>query len=91
MKMNLHLVRSSQFLQQLKMNVQHKLSKEHIIRDTLSCLASTNVGCVDPSYSELNTLFMYNMTLVKIHPGLVLRILADYEDNKYWARLHHQV
>lgn len=34
---------------------------------------------------------MYNATLVEIHPGLILRILAGYEDDEYWARLHHQV
>ena len=34
---------------------------------------------------------MYNTTLVEIHPDLVSRILAGYEDDKYWARLHCQV
>ena len=83
MRMNLRLVRASQFLQQFKLDVRHKPGKEYIIPDALSRLASTNVGCTDPSYSELNALFTYNTTLIEIHPGLVSRILAGYEDDKY--------
>lgn len=91
MKMNLRLVRASLFLQQFRLDVRHKPGKEHIISDALSRLASTNVGCSDASHSELDTLFTYNTTLIEIHPDLISRILARYEDDKYWARLRCQV
>lgn len=91
MRMNLRLVRASQFLQQFRLDVRHKPGKEHIIPDALSRLASTNVGCSDASHSELDALFMYNATLIEIHPDLTSRILAGYEDDEYWARLRRQV
>ena len=91
MRMNLRLVRASQFLQQFKLDVRHKPVKEHIIPDALSRLASTNVGCSNPFQSELDALFTYNATLIEIHPNLISRILAGYKDDKYWARLRCQV
>lgn len=57
----------------------------------LSRLANTNINSFDPSHSKLDALFTYNSTLVKIHLGLISRILAGYKDDKYWARLHRQV
>lgn len=83
MKLNLRLIRASQFLQQFKLDVRHKPGKKHIISDMLSHLTSTNGGPIDPSYLELNALFMYNTTLVEIHHTLVSRILAGYEFDAY--------
>ena len=83
MRMNLWLVRASQFLQQFKLDIRHKPGKEHIIPDALSRLASTNVSYTDPSYSEFDALFTYNTTLIEIHLGLVSRILTGYVDDEY--------
>ena len=82
MRMNLCLVRASQFFQQFRLDVRHKPGKEHIIPDALSRLASTNVGCSDAFHSELDALFTYNATLIEIHPALISRILAGYEDDE---------
>ena len=91
MRINFRLVRASQFLPQFRLDVRHNSGKEHIISDALSRLASTNIGCSDLSHFELNALFTYNAILVEIYPGLILRILTGYKDDKYWARLHRQV
>lgn len=87
MRLNLRLVRASQFLQQFKLDIRHKPGKEHTIPDALNQLASANVGQVDPCYSELNALFTYNTTLVEIRPELISRILAGYAADDYWSRL----
>ena len=79
MRLNLRLVRASQFLQQFKLDVCHKPGKKHIILDALSRLASTNTRHSDPQHSELDALFTYNTTLVEIYLALVSRILAGYE------------
>lgn len=86
-RLNLQLVRASQFLQQFKLDVCHKLGKEYIILDTLSHLASINVGPAKSSYSELDTLFTYITTIVKIHSTFVSGNLAGYKVNPYWSRL----
>ena len=91
MRLNLWLVTASQFLHQFRLDFRHKPNKEHIIPNALSRLASTNVGCTNLFYSELDILFTYNTTLVKIYPTLISKILASYEYDEYWARLHRQV
>ena len=91
MRMNLCLIRASQFLQRFRLDVRYKPGKKHIIPHALSHLASINVGCANASHSELDVLFTYNATLIKIHADLISRILAGYEDDEYWARLCCQV
>lgn len=91
MRLNLKLVRASQFLQQFKLNVRHKPGKEHIVSDALSRLASAGAPPADPHYSELDVLFLYNTTLVEIHPTLVLRIIAGYNADTWWSWLQTQV
>ncbi len=78
MKMNVCLVRASQFLQQFRLVVRHKPGKEHIIPDALSRLASANRAGHNKVYSELDALFTYHTTLVEISPDLIKRILDGY-------------
>ncbi len=66
MRLNLRLVRASQFLQQFKLDIRHKPGKEHIIPDALSRLTSANTGHADLHHSELDALFTYNTTLVAL-------------------------
>lgn len=81
----------SQFLQQFRFDVRHKSGKEYIISNALSCLANATPTPTDPHYSELDALYIYNITLIEIHPYLVSRILAGYNSNPWWARLHQQI
>ncbi len=94
MHMNVLLVRVSQFLRQFsKLEIRHKPDKEHIVSDTLSCLASanTNLPFLDPEYFELDALFTYTTTLVDIHPDLIKRIIDGYKANEWWPKLLRQV
>lgn len=54
-------------------------------------MASINVSYSNASYSELNALFIYNATLIKIHLDLISKILAGYKDDQYLVRFCHQV
>ena len=91
MKMNVRLIRASQFLRQFHLIVRHKPGKEHIIPDALSRLASANNSGHDPEYSKLDALFVYHPTLVQINPDLVKRILNDYASNKWWSKIRKQL
>lgn len=75
MRMNVRLVKTSQFLQQFCLVVRNKPRKEHITSDALSRLASANRARYDNHYSKLNALFTYQVILVEISPDLVKRIL----------------
>lgn len=56
MKLNLKLVQASQFFQQFKLEVCHKLEKEYVILNALSRLLSTNIALINPHHLELDTL-----------------------------------
>lgn len=79
MRLNLRLVRASQFLQQFKLEVRYKPGKKLIIPNALSRLASSNTGHADPQHSELDVLFTNSTTLVELYPTLISRILAGYK------------
>ncbi len=57
----------------------------------MSRFASTNTCHKDPQHSELDALFVYNATLVEIHPVLASRILTGYKADPWWARLQQQL
>lgn len=80
-RINIRLVRVSQFFRQFQLLVQYKPSKNHIIPDTLSRLASTNNISPDTKYFELNALFAYYTTLVEINLDLMKHILDGYTAN----------
>ena len=53
-KLNLQLVRASEYLQRFHLNVQHKAGKTNIVPDTLSQLASTSMSdLLDQSLNSL--------------------------------------
>ena len=94
MRTNIRLVRTSQFLCQFsKLEIRYKPSKEHIVPDALSCLASanTNLPSLDPEYSELDAFFTYTTTLVDIHPDLIKGIIDGYKAAEWWSKLLRQV
>lgn len=71
MRPNLRLMQASQFLQQFKLDVCHKLGKEHIISDVLNRLASINTPNIDSYHLEFDTLSTYSTTLVELYPTLI--------------------
>lgn len=87
----MRLIKVSQFLQQFKLDIRHKPEKQHIIPNALSRLTNTNIGLADSDYLELDTLFMYNITVIEIHPTLVSQILIRYKANNYLSHLQHQI
>ncbi len=87
MRMNVRLVRASQFLRQFRLDVRHKPGKEHIIPDALSRLASTNhdaVSTKEDGYSELDVLF--TATLVEMSPEFKTRLIKGYQDDPWWSK-----
>ena len=91
MKINVRLIRASQFLRQFHLIVRHKPEKEHIITDALSRLASANSSGHDAEYAEHDALFIYHTTLVWINPDLVKQILDGYTSDGWWSRVCKQV
>lgn len=78
MRINIYLIRVSQFLCQFYLVVRHKPGKEYIILDMLNRLTNANNTINNNEYFELNSLFAYHTILIEINPDLVKDILDEY-------------
>lgn len=84
MRMNVRLVRASQFLRQFPLEVRHKPGKEHIVPDALSRLASTNKSSLSSSHDELDALF--TTTLIEMAPTFLEGLVQGYQEDDFWVR-----
>ena len=75
MRMNVRLVRASQFLYQFNLDVRYKSNKEHVVPDALFRLASLNRP-MNKDHSELNVLF--TMTLVEMSTDFHDKLMSGY-------------
>ena len=68
LRMNVRLVRASQFLRQFRLEVRHKPGKEHVVPDALSRLASANTtSSLSEDHSELDVLYACATQAIDIH------------------------
>lgn len=88
MKMNVRLIRASQFLSQFSLNIRHKPGHLNVIPDVLSRLPSSNIPSVglDPDFNELDALYIYNTTLIEMDKSFAERITAGYDEDPVWRR-----
>ena len=90
-KLNLRLVRASQYLSQFSLDVRHKPGKGHVVPDALSRLSGTTVERAPPSdqYEEgtLESLYAYNTTLIELDEGFKRRVMDGYIQDKQWANV----
>jgi hypothetical protein len=95
MRMNLRLIRVSQFLNQFSnLKIRHKSKKYHLISDALSRLQSLIKENLSDDHAELNELFVdhnaihvYNTTLMKLNSEFRRRIVDDYFMNESWKKI----
>ena len=85
-KLNLHLIKTFDYLQRFNFNIRHKSRKQHIISDVLSQLTFVNI--VAKSFAnikffadenELNVLFI--VSLMKMNEVFCKRIIDDYKND----------
>ena len=87
-RLNLRLVRASQYLQRFELDVRHKLGKRNVIPDALSRLASTNdTHTAPPDHAELDALYTYTTTLVGMSEDFKRRITEGYQADPSWTKI----
>jgi hypothetical protein len=94
MRMNLRLVRTSQFLSQFSnLKIRHKFEKYHLISNALSRLQNLNKENLSNDHAELNELFVeyviyvYNTILVKLNSEFRARIIEKYFKDETWRKI----
>ncbi len=95
MRMNLRLIKASQFLSQFfNLKIRHKSDKYHLISNALFRLQSLNKKNLSDDHAELNDLFVehnviyvYNITLMKLNSEFCKRIIENYFKDDAWKRI----
>ena len=77
-KLNLRLVRTSNYIQRFDLKLRHKLDKAHIISDALSRLASINMNIDAYEEDELNALLAYIFIIVDLDKVFRKKIIKNY-------------
>ena len=82
-KLNLRLVRVSNYIQRFNLIIKHKSEKLHIVFDALSRLSSS--ARFDQLDDELNVLFI--TSLIEIDVEFKDRIIEEYIKNSDWQKI----
>ena len=87
-RLNLRLIRASQYLQRFELNVKYKPGKRNVILDILSRLFSINEHLISSDHVELDVLYdyVYITSLVEISEDLKVRIVKDYQIDPFWIK-----
>ena len=89
-KLNLRFVRVSTYLSQFRLNVQHKLEKQHIVFDVFSKLFF-NVDIVkrmfDSNQSKNIFDMIYHVILIKMSNNFKIQLKETYLKNKRWIKI----
>lgn len=82
-KLNLRLIRVSQYLQSFELKIRHKSNKRNVISNALSRLLSANKDSLQSHYTKLNVLhaYVYIIILIKISNDFKTRVVEDYKSN----------
>ena len=87
-KLNLRLVRASEYIQRFRLDVRHRTGKSNTVPDALSRLASDLGRAVDETdEGALDALNAYHTTLVEMSPGFKDRLAKGYQCDDRWKRI----
>ena len=88
-KLNLRLMRVSNYIQRFNLNIRHKFEKQHIVFDALSRLVTDNAleSILRKSFAEEELDALFIMSLIKMNADFKQRILNDYKTDLNWQRV----
>ena len=84
-KLNLRLIKASQYLSQFRLDVRHKSDKQHVMFNVLFRFMSESARERDMLISKKNTLdemFVFNEFLIKMSKEFKIRVQVFYVKNK---------
>ena len=77
-KLNLRLIRVSNYIQRFNLNIRHKSKKQHVVSNALSRLTNLNT-LFKTNEKKLNAFFIINF--VKMNQFFRNRFLKNYNNN----------
>ncbi|KAJ9405571.1 hypothetical protein DTO045G8_6601 [Paecilomyces variotii] len=97
-KLNLRLVRASQYIQQFRIKLRHKAGKRNVVADALSRLPSPN-SAPDEAELDREVFFgsayagdateqpLYSTTLLELSEDFKQQLLQGYQADPHWSRV----
>ena len=89
-KLNLRLIRASQYLSQFRLDVRHRPGKQHVVPDALSRLLTvTNYEGGEPTSPDgtLDEVFSFNAFLAEMSSEFKNQLIQGYKDDKKWSKI----
>ena len=80
-KLNLRLIRVSNYIQRFNLDIRHKSRKQHIVSDALSRLVSVNTNSAKNFMNEKKLDALITTTLVKMNEAFCKKIIESYSTN----------
>ena len=84
-KLNLRLIRASEYLQRFRIELRHKPGKANIVPDALSRLASRSYR--SESESVLEDVDAFPVSLITVSEAFRKRLLDGYHNEPRWSRI----
>lgn len=86
-KLNLRLVRASDYIQRFNLEIRHKPGAQHIIPDALSRLSSLNIDEKRRQDDEGELDALFTTTLIEMEEAFRNRLLDGYRNDPVWKRI----
>ena len=89
-KLNLRLIRASQYLSQFRLDIRYKPGKQHIVPDALSRpISDLAIEKGMPTFEEgtLDEVFAFNDFLIEMSDDSKTRLRDSYSADKNWLNI----
>ena len=87
-KLNLRLVRASDYIQRFNLDIRHKSDKQHIVFDVLSRLVSDNINAsMTRNFDESELDALFTISLIEMKKDFRNRIFDDYKIDLNWQKI----
>ena len=86
-KLNLRLIRASEYLQRFRIELRHKPGKSNIVPDALSRLASRSYRSEPESSSILDSVDSFPVSLITVSEDFRKRLLEGYQQEPRWTKV----
>ena len=91
-KLNLRLIRASEYLQRFRLDVRYKTGKSNIVPDALSRLASREHNNSEESVLDaLHETCGFPVSLVEVSEDFRNRLLDGYKNDRPWGRIQQMI
>lgn len=85
-KLNLQLIRSSDYVRRFQLVIKYMPGKHHIILDALSRLEAEGKNCLE-NHGEGKLDVLFTITLIKMSKEFWEKLIQGYKDDRFWSKI----